>query len=745
MKYRDIEKQNIAEFSEYAYLDYSMHVILDRALPFIGDGLKPVQRRIVYAMSELGLKSSAEFKKSARTVGDVLGKFHPHGDNACYEAMVLMAQPFSYRYPFINGQGNWGAIDDPKSFAAMRYTESKLSRYAELLLSEINQGTVDWIDNFDGSIKEPRYLPARVPNLLLNGTSGIAVGMTTCVPPHNLKEVVLVCIKLLEKPTTKLAELMQILPAPDYPTYGNIISSYDDLVKIYKSGQGTIKVRASYIKKDDCIVINTLPFQVSGLKIVAQIASQIRAKKLPLVDDVRDESDHKNPICIVIVPRSNRVDIDSLMLHLFATTDLEKSYKVNMNVIGADGKPQVKPLIAIIKEWLAYRIKIVTKRLNSRLNNVLVRLDISEGLLIAFLHMDKVIAIIRNEDKPKAVLMKSFGLSSKQTEAILELKLRHIVKLEEIKIKKESAELIIEQNDLELLLSSDVLLKTLIKKELQAVADDFGDARRSKVVVGSESAKSFNEKDIVPIENITVVLSEKGWISCVKEHNINPQTFNYRAGDSYLASSSGKSNKKVIIIDSSGRCYALVANSLFNAKKKGEPLTGRLSPPQCTEFIDVIMGDDEQNILLFSDAGYGFITKIGNLLTFKQNGRQFLYVTEGAKAMKIVKIADIKTQYIAVVTSQGRLLVFLVADMPILVRGRGSKLITIPVKNVKDKKEFIVGVCVLFSWQKLKVYSGKHHLTIKFKNLVNYMWKRARQGKNLPRGYRKVFFIEATD
>lgn len=506
-----LEQQSVAEFSERAYLDYSMYVILDRALPFVGDGLKPVQRRIIYAMSELGLKSTAKFKKSARTVGDVLGKFHPHGDSACYEAMVLMAQPFSYRYPFIDGQGNWGAPDDPKSFAAMRYTESKLSRYADLLLSEINQGTAEWADNFDGSLQEPKNLPAQVPNLLLNGTSGIAVGMATDVPPHNLTEVVNACIQLLDKPSSDLDEIMQIIPAPDYPTSANIVSSSKDLRQIYETGHGSVKMRATYQKEEGDIVIETLPFQTSGSKVIAQIASQMRAKKLPLVDDIRDESDHENPTRIVIVPRSNRVDADSLMLHLFATTDLEKNYRVNMNVIGLDGKPQVKPLVPMLKEWLVYRTQIVTKRLNFRLDKILARLHILEGLLVAFLNIDEVIAIIRENDKPKPILMLHFKLTEIQAEAILELKLRHLAKLEEVKIQSEQAELAAEKDKLELLLSSENRLKTYIKKELKAIIDDFGDERRSYIKADVSVAQAFNEDDLVAAENVTVVLSDKGW------------------------------------------------------------------------------------------------------------------------------------------------------------------------------------------------------------------------------------------
>jgi len=740
-----LEQQSVAEFSERAYLDYSMYVILDRALPFVGDGLKPVQRRIIYAMSELGLKSTAKFKKSARTVGDVLGKFHPHGDSACYEAMVLMAQPFSYRYPFIDGQGNWGAPDDPKSFAAMRYTESKLSRYADLLLSEINQGTVNWTDNFDGSLQEPENLPAQVPNLLLNGTSGIAVGMATDVPPHNLTEVVSACIQLLDKPSTDLDEIMQIIPAPDYPTSAHIVSNEADLRQIYETGHGSVKMRATYQKEEGDIIIEALPFQTSGSKVITQIAAQMRAKKLPLVDDIRDESDHENPTRIVIVPRSNRVDADALMLHLFATTDLEKNYRVNMNVIGLDGKPQVKPLIPMLKEWLTYRTQVVTNRLNYRLDKILARLHILEGLLIAFLNIDEVIAIIRSKDKPKPVLMSRFKLSETQAEAILELKLRHLAKLEEMKIQGEQEELAAEKEKLELLLSSDTRLKTYIKKELKAIVEDFGDDRRCQIVSNVSSAQAFNEDDLTPAENVTIVLSDKGWVRSAKGHDIDPTTLNYKSGDGYLVSVKGRSNKSAIFIDSTGRSYALTANSLPSARGQGEPLTGRLSPPAEAEFIDVIMGEMDQKILLSSDAGYGFVSTIGDLISKKKAGKHALSLPANSKVMPIVSVDDLESQFVAVVTNRGRLLVFPIAELPILSKGKGNKLIQIPGKDIKERQEFVVGICVLLDTQNLKVYAGKRHLTIKFQDLTNYVGSRARRGNVLPKGYQNVASIEAVD
>lgn len=740
-----LEQQSVAEFSERAYLDYSMYVILDRALPFVGDGLKPVQRRIIYAMSELGLKSTAKFKKSARTVGDVLGKFHPHGDSACYEAMVLMAQPFSYRYPFIDGQGNWGAADDPKSFAAMRYTESKLSRYADLLLAEINQGTVNWADNFDGSLQEPKNLPAQVPNLLLNGTSGIAVGMATDVPPHNLTEVVNACIQLLDKPSTELDEIMQIMPAPDYPTAADIVSNKADIRQIYETGHGSVKMRATYQKEKGEIVVETLPYQTSGSKVITQIADQMRKKKLPLVEDIRDESDHENPTRIVIVPRSNRVDIDALMSHLFATTDLEKNYRVNMNVIGLDGKPQVKPLLLMLKEWLTYRTQVVTNRLTHRLDKILARLHILEGLLIAFLNIDEVIQIIRTEDKPKPVLIQRFKLSEIQTEAILELKLRHLAKLEEMKIQGEQEELAVEKEKLELLLSSENRLKTYIKNELKAIVKDFGDERRSSIKPSAAQSQAFSEDDMMPTENVTVVLSAKGWVRNAKGHDVDSSALNYKSGDSYLTSAKGRSNKNAIFLDSTGRSYSLSANSLPSARGQGEPLTGRLTPPSGAEFVDVIMGDDSQNILLASNAGYGFIATIGDLLSKKKAGKTSLSLPGSSKVMKVIKVDDLDNQFVAITTNHGHLLVFPVTELPQLSKGKGNKLIQIPSKEMKSGEEFVVSICVLLETQNLKVTAGKRHLTIKFKNLTNYIGARARRGNLLPKGYQNLSKIEAVD
>ena len=745
MSQNGIERQSVGEYSERAYLDYSMYVILDRALPFIGDGLKPVQRRIIYAMSELGLKSTAKFKKSARTVGDVLGKFHPHGDSACYEAMVLMAQPFSYRYPFIDGQGNWGAPDDPKSFAAMRYTESKLSPYADLLLAEINKGTVSWTDNFDGTIQEPLQLPAQVPNLLLNGTSGIAVGMATDVPPHNLLEVIAGCIQLLEKPSTELDELMQIIPAPDYPTDAYIVSSKEDLRQMYETGNGSVKMRAGYIKEDGEIVIESLPYQTSGAKVITQIAAQMRNKKLPLVEDLRDESDHENPTRLVIVPRSNRVDCEQLMLHLFATTDLEKNYRVNMNVIGLNGKPQVKPLIPLLKEWLEFRMQVVVNRLQSRLDKILDRLHILDGLLIAYLNIDEVIAIIRREEKPKPVLIEQFKISEIQAEAILELKLRHLAKLEEVKIKSEADELGKERKSIELLLSSETRRKTYIKKELRVILEEFGDKRRCQIISDVSSAQAFNDQDMIPAENVTVVLSEKGWVKAAKGHEIDSSSLNYKSGDTYLKDAKGRSNQMAFFIDSTGRSYSILANSLPSARGQGEPLTGKLTPPLGAEFIDVVMGKDEQAVILSSDAGYGFVSTLGNLNSKTKSGKHLITLSKQARANRLAIVEDVDNHYVAVATNRARLLIFPISELPHLSKGKGNKLIQIANKDFIDREEFVIGVCAIKDNQKLRVQYGKKHKKYSFEELVNFVSHRARKGLILPGVFKKVDSIEAVD
>ena len=632
-----VERLPLHTFTENAYLNYSMYVIMDRALPYIGDGLKPVQRRIIYAMSELGLSNSAKFKKSARTVGDVLGKYHPHGDSACYEAMVLMAQPFSYRYPLVDGQGNWGAPDDPKSFAAMRYTESRLSKYAEVLLAELGQGTVDWVPNFDGTMQEPKMLPARLPNILLNGTTGIAVGMATDIPPHNVREVAAAAVELLERPGASLEDLLEFVQGPDFPTEAEIITPRDEIRKIYQNGRGSVRMRAVWKKEDGSAVITALPHQVSGAKVLEQIASQMRAKKLPMVEDLRDESDHENPTRLVIVPRSNRIDLEQVMNHLFATTDLERSYRINMNMIGLDNRPQVKGLVEILTEWLAFRRDTVRRRLNYRLEKVLKRLHILEGLLVAFLNIDEVINIIRTEDEPKPVLMARFGISDTQAEAILELKLRHLAKLEEFKIRGEQDELAKERDQLQALLASERKLNTLIKKEIQADALAYGDDRRSPITERSE-AKAMSEHDFVPSEPVTIVLSEMGWVRSAKGHDIDPSGLSYKAGDSFRSAARGKTTQPVVFIDSTGRSYALDPLTLPSARGQGEPLTGKLTPPPGATIEQVLMAADDQKLLMASDAGYGFVCTFNDLVARNRAGKAMITLPDNAKALAPMEI-----------------------------------------------------------------------------------------------------------
>jgi topoisomerase IV subunit A len=737
LNFDGVEQQTLADFTEKAYLNYSMYVIMDRALPHIGDGLKPVQRRIVYAMSELGLKSTAKYKKSARTVGDVLGKFHPHGDSACYEAMVLMAQPFSYRYPLVDGQGNWGAPDDPKSFAAMRYTESRLSKYANILLSELGQGTVEWSPNFDGTLKEPKILPAKLPNLLLNGTTGIAVGMATDIPPHNLQEIADACVHLLDNPKASLEDIHQIVPGPDYPTYAEIITPKEDIFKTYETGRGSIKMRAAYIIEDGEIVVHALPHQVSGSKVLEQIAAQMQAKKLPMVADLRDESDHETPVRFVVVPRSNRVDLDSLMKHLFATTDLEKNYRVNMNVIGIDGRPQVKGLVPFIKEWLEFRTQTTRRRLEHRLQKVNERLHILDALMIAFLNIDEVIKIIREEDKPKPVLMKTFGLTDIQAEAVLDLKLRHLAKLEEFKIKGEQEELAQEKASLELLLSSAARLKTLVKKEIIQAAKDFGDERRSPMVLREES-KALTEADLMPSEAVTVVLSKMGWVRCAKGHEVDCASLNYKSGDGYCDSAIGKSNQSAVFLDTTGRSFALAAHSLPSARGQGEPLTGRLNPIAGATFIDVLMGTDEQQYLFCSDAGYGFVAKFSDTLTRNKNGKAMLSLPSGAKVLSPKVVDDYDKQLCVAVSNEGRMLVFPISDLPQLAKGKGNKIIGIPSAKLQLREEFVVSMAVLDPKQSLLAYSGKRYLRLKPSDLEHYRGERGRRGNKLPRGFQKI-------
>jgi topoisomerase IV subunit A len=736
-----IEPKPMSEFAESAYLNYSMYVIMDRALPHIGDGLKPVQRRIIYAMSELGLSSAAKYKKSARTVGDVLGKFHPHGDTACYDAMVLMAQPFSYRYPLVDGQGNWGAPDDPKSFAAMRYTEARLSKYADLWLSEVGMGTVEWQPNFDGTLKEPLVLPARLPGILLNGTTGIAVGMATDIPPHNLTEVGLACIELLERPKTTTEELMSIVPGPDYPTEAEIITPKEDLLKIYQTGRGSVRMRALWSIEDGDIVITALPHQASGSKVLEQIAAQMQAKKLPMIVDLRDESDHETPTRLVMVPRSNRIDTEMTMAHLFATTDLEKSYRVNLNMIGIDGLPKVKCLQTIISEWLIHRMTVVRRRLQYRLDKVLDRLHILDGLMIAFLNIDEVIRIIREEEKPKLELMNRFQISDIQADAILDLKLRHLAKLEEMKIRGEQDELNEERAYLELTLSSEQRMKTLIKKEIKACIKEYGDNRRSPMVV-REDAKALTEEQLLPSENITVILSDKGWIRAAKGHDIDGQSLGYKSGDGFKFAAKGKSNQNIAILDSIGRSYAIPARGLPSARSQGEPITGRINPIAGATFEACLMAPDEQLMLFATDAGYGFVGKMEDMMTRSKNGKALLSIPKGAKVMSPVLVHQVENSYCASVTNEGRLLLFPLGELPILSKGKGNKIISIPSARVQLREEFVVAIAVVPEAASLKLVSGKRHLTLKPKDLEHYMGERGRRGAKLPRGFQRVDFFE---
>lgn len=739
--YSDVEKQSIFTFSEKAYLDYAMYVILDRALPHIADGLKPVQRRIVYAMSELGLKNTAKYKKSARTIGDVIGKFHPHGDSACYEAMVLMAQPFSYRYPLVDGQGNFGSSDDPKSFAAMRYTESRLTGYANALLAELQQGTTDWVPNFDGTMEEPSLLPARLPNVLLNGTSGIAVGMATDMPPHNLTEVTNACIYLLENPKATLSDIFKIIKAPDYPTAAEIITPTHEIKKIYETGNGVIRARATYTREDDDIIITALPHQVSASKILEDIAAQMTAKKLPTVSDLRDESDHDNPTRLVITPRSNRVDVEQLMSHLFATTELEKTFRINFNLIGTNGRPQVKPLLAILNEWLDYRTETVRRRLQFRLEHILNRLHLLEGFLTVYAHIDEVIRIIRHEDEPKKALMKKFKLSETQADAILEIKLRQLAKLEEIKIREEQSALSAEKEDIEKTLGSSARLKTLIKNELKEDQKTYGDKRRSPIVARVE-AKAMSLEEITPAENITVVLSKKGWVRAAKGHEIDGNTLSYRAGDEFYQQLQGKSTDTVTFLDSAGKSYSLVAHTLPSARGQGEPLSSRLVLSPGSETIGMLIGKPDSRFVIASDAGYGFVTQLENLYAKNKNGKAVLKCPAGSLALPPTPIADIETQYIAVLTNIGHLLVFPLAELPELPRGKGNKMIQIPTAKVTSREEFCIGVVVLFEKSNLVLTAGKKQLTLKWSDLMNFQGERGRRGNLLPRGLRGITKME---
>ncbi len=724
-------------FTEKAYLDYSMYVILDRALPHVGDGLKPVQRRIIYAMSELGLKAGAKYKKSARTVGDVIGKFHPHGDSAAYEAMVLMAQPFSFRYPLVDGQGNWGSQDDPKSFAAMRYTEAKLTGFADVLLSELSQGTVEWQSNFDGTLDEPKVLPARVPAVLLNGTTGIAVGMATDIPPHNLREVVNATVLLLENPQATTEELCEHILGPDMPTDAELITPRADLLRMYATGRGSLRMRARWVTEDGAIVVTALPHQVSGAKILEQIAAQMQAKKLPMVADLRDESDHESPTRLIIVPRSNRVELEGVMNHLFATTDLERTYRVNLNLIGNDGRPGVKSLRELLAEWLVFRLETVRRRLQHRLEWVDRRLHLLDGMLTAYLNLDEVIHVIRTEEHPKEELIRRFKLSEDQANYILDTRLRQLARLEEMKIRDEQAKLAREKRDLEAILASERKLKNLVKKELLAAADEFGDERRSPLVERAE-AQAFSETELLASDPVTVVLSEKGWIRAAKGHDVDPVALSYKAGDQFSFAARGKSNQFAYLLDSTGRSYAVAAHQLPSARGQGEPVSSRLNPPSGATFAGLLMGDDRQQVLLASDAGYGFVATLADMSTRNRAGKTLLSVPAGARVLPPVPVMSEEPLHVVAVANDGRMLVFPLSELPVLSRGKGNKIIGIASARVQARDEFVAALALINSRNTIRIWSGKRHLALKLKDMQHYLGERGRRGHKLPRGFQKV-------
>ena len=740
----EIERRTLRDFSEQAYLDYSMYVILDRALPHLGDGLKPVQRRIIYAMSELGLNAAAKFKKSARTVGDVIGKFHPHGDSACYEAMVLMAQPFSYRYPLVDGQGNWGSPDDPKSFAAMRYTEAKLTRYADTLLAELEQGTSDWVPNFDGTLEEPRLLPARLPNVLLNGTTGIAVGMATDIPPHNVREIVAACVHLLEFPQATVGDLCAHVLGPDFPSGGELITPLADLREMYETGHGSLRMRAVYGEENGNIVITELPYQTSGARVIEQIAAQMQAKKLPMLEDIRDESDHETPTRIVLMPRSNRVEHDSLMQHLFATTDLERTLRVNINVVGLDGLPRVLNLRALLADWLVYRTQTVRRRLQFRLDKVIDRLHLLAGYLIAFLNIDEVIHIIRTQEDPKAVLMTRFDLSGTQADAILDLRLRQLARLEEQKIRGEQAELDAERQRIEKILGSAQRLKTLVREELERDAEEFGDPRRTRLVT-RVAARALAETELVPAEPVTVVLSAKGWVRAAKGHDIDPRLLQFRSGDEYRDAARGRSNQNVVFLGADGRSYSLLAHTLPSARGMGEPLAGRLSAPDGVPFVAVALANPAQEILLSTEAGYGFRTTFEALFAKNKAGKAVLSVPDKAQALGLVIVEDPTQDDIVCLTTAGQLLVFKASELPLMARGKGVKLIQIAAAKLKSREEVLKIILALPTGRSVKIVAGARHFTLKPRDLDAYRAERGKRGGKLPRGLQRVETLEVID
>jgi topoisomerase-4 subunit A len=741
VRVENVEQLPLSEFVRPAYLNYAMYVIMDRALPFIGDGLKPVQRRIVYAMSELGLRASAKYKKSARTVGDVLGKYHPHGDSACYEAMVLMAQPFSYRYPLIDGQGNWGSIDNPKDFAAMRYTESRLSPYADMLLAEVEMGTTEWAPNFDGSLREPVTLPARLPNILLNGATGIAVGMTTDILPHNIGEVVEACIHLIDHPRANVEDLCAHVQGPDFPTGAEIINPRAEIVEAYRTGLGNIRMRASYEYDNGDIIVTALPYQVSTGRVIEQIAGLMQAKKLPMVADIRDESDHEDPIRLRVIPRSNRVDKDALMSHLLATTELEKSYRLNLNVIGLNRRPQTLGLVELLRQWLEFRRQTVLKRLNHRLEKIKERLHILEGLLVVYLHLDEVIRIIRRSDEPEQELMRRFELSAAQVEAILQIRLRQLARLEELKLKKEKSELDAEKREIEAVLASESRLKRLLKKELREDAEKFGDPRRTRIVERKE-AQAIKEKDLAPADPVTVVLSANGWVRAAKGHDIDPESLAYKPGDSFLSAARGKSNQFAVFLDTAGRTYSLEAHRLPSARGQGEPITARFALPPGARFVSVAIGPENQPQVLASDFGYGFVTDLANLQSKNQKGKAMLKVPEGAAALPLLAVADAERQHLAAFTSTGYLLVIALKELPVLPKGKGNRIIQIPRKKLSERAEILKHLVVFDPQDSLVIASGKRTFRLTPETLQDYVAERGRRGKKLPRGFRTVDRVE---
>ncbi len=731
-----INSISLKKYAEESYLNYAMYVILDRALPNIGDGLKPVQRRILYAMSELGLDAGSKYKKSARTVGDVIGKFHPHGDGAAYEAMVLMAQNFSFKYPLVDGQGNWGSQDDPKSFAAMRYTESKLTKFANLLISELKSGTVDWQPNFDGSLLEPVIFPSKLPSILLNGTSGIAVGMATDIPSHNINEVIDATVFLLENPKSGLGDLLKIIKGPDFSNNAPIVVSNEELEEIYSSGRGGFKAQAQWAQEKNQIIINALPYQASGSKILEQIADQMMKKKIPMIVDLSDEGDHKEPVRLVITLKSNRVNAEDVMNHLFASTDLQKSYRVNMNLISLNGGPKVFSLVELIKEWLVFRKDTVIRKLEHRLDQVNDRLHILEGLLIVYLDLDKVIKIIRESDEPKKDIIKAFKLSEIQANAILEIRLRQLAKLEQAKLEQERDVLVTEQSEIEKVLKSKTRLKTLIKNELIEIKEDFGEERKSPIKENT-AAKVFSEEETIVTEPITIVLSAAGWIRSAKGHDIDPSSLSYRGEDSLQDFSRGKSNQIAVFLDSNGKAYSLPSHSLPSARGMGDPISGRVSADSGIKFISTLIGNDEDKYMIMNTAGYGYISEFKNMVSNKKSGRAFMKIPNDAELLRAIHVRE-DHLYIAAVSNIGRLLIFKIDELPVLGKGKGNKIINIPTAKFVAKEELMSHAQLISPTSSLRIESGKRFLTLKLKDLENYISSRAKRGNMLPQGYRKV-------